>query len=538
MNRREFINKTAAATALAIAQGRSVPLSAASPHATAWDPGAVAHLLPTVNHDRLLLKASFTRALRDSPQLQIGTRRVRGAASDTGGYFWSFDVDGLDPSTPYELGLMDQSKPLCDPWPLKTFPAPEDRPSKLRLLIYTCAGGHEGLKDKEGLSYFLPLSQRTRLLQRGLSFGPDALIAIGDHLYWDQLAGRSAQIIGASQQAKALAGVFNRSQPVLGTANEDVLKKAVGPQIADFYGTLCRSVPVFFVSDDHDYFENDHADEKIVAFPPDDFMVRLGRASHRLYYPEYLPDLNRPSGLAGSSAMDRPAGVSESFGTLRYGRLAELLLYDCRRFLSLKGPSAVFVPTEVERWLLDRMKASETDHVANVPSTPVAWTAGKWGEWYPDALDEKGRLGVRQDKYLWQPGWRAQHDRLLRAASAMKNRLPLFISGDLHCLGEGRIHRSGGLDLSANPVISILSGPVGATGPHGWPSAFRGTPARVPHDLEVEEGLPPMEENGFILVDFTADKAVFRFFKYNRHDPAENIDRLEPFRVVEMERPA
>ena len=46
-----------------------------------------------------------------------------------------------------------------------------------------------------------------------------------------------------------------------------------------------------------------------------------------------------------------------------------------------------------------------------------------------------------------------------------------------------------------------------------------------------------MEENGFILVDFTADKAVFRFFKYNRHEPAENIDRLEPFRLVEMERP-
>ena len=123
MNRREFINKTAAATALAIAQGRSVPLSAASETpATTWNPGAVAHLLPTASHDRLLLKASFTRALRDSPQLQIGTRRVRGAASDTGGYFWSFDVDGLDPSTPYELGLMDQSKPLCDPWPLKTFP--------------------------------------------------------------------------------------------------------------------------------------------------------------------------------------------------------------------------------------------------------------------------------------------------------------------------------------------------------------------------------------------------------------------------------
>ena len=33
-------------------------------------------------------------------------------------------------------------------------------------------------------------------------------------------------------------------------------------------------------------------------------------------------DANRPRGLASASAEDRPPGISESFGTLRYGRLA------------------------------------------------------------------------------------------------------------------------------------------------------------------------------------------------------------------------
>ncbi len=47
----------------------------------------------------------------------------------------------------------------------------------------------------------------------------------------------------------------------------------------------------------------------------------------------------------------RPSGLSESFGTLRYGRLAELLLYDVRRTVTLAGPTGVFVAPDVEAWL-------------------------------------------------------------------------------------------------------------------------------------------------------------------------------------------
>ena len=43
--------------------------------------------------------------------------------------------------------------------------------------------------------------------------------------------------------------------------------------------------------------------------------------------------------------------LSESFGTIRFGRLLEIHLYDVRRTMTLAGPSAVFVDPEVEQWL-------------------------------------------------------------------------------------------------------------------------------------------------------------------------------------------
>src|SRR5262249_52561247 len=110
--------------------------------------------------------------------------------------------------------------------------------------------------------------------------------------------------------------------------------------------------------------------DQIITFPPDHFMLSLARATRQLYYPEYLPDPNRPLGLPGASAVDRPPGVAEAFGTLRYGRLAEILLYDIRRSQTLNGPSAVFVDGTVEEWLKARMAARDVVHVVNIPSNP------------------------------------------------------------------------------------------------------------------------------------------------------------------------
>jgi hypothetical protein len=510
---------------------------AASAFAAEWESGSVVHLLPAANDRRILLKASFTAAQRRPPVLVVGRRRHPGAQTDTAGLFWRFDVPGLEPDTPYTLGLEDSSRrPLCAPWTLRTLPDPSASPKRLRVLIYTCAGGHDALLDQTGTPRTLNLDRRRRLLRRGLSFQPDAAIANGDHVYWDLLS-KPAPRWGASPVAEKYAGKFRRDLPVFGTPNEAVLLKAAGPQIAPLYGTMFRSVPTFFVSDDHDYFDNDDADDNLVTFPPDAFMLALARATRRMYYPEFLPDGARPAGLLGSSAPDSPPDAAEAYGTLRYGKLAEFLLYDCRRGMTLHGASALFVAREAERWLTARMADSAVAHVVNVPSTPPGWSAGKWGEWYPDVLDERGRLGVARTKPYWQEGWAAQHDRLLAAASGMRGRIPLFVSGDLHAIGETRILRSGAGDFRSNPVISLLSGPI-STDKDMWPSAYRGTPPLRPARLEVDERQKAVEENGFTILDFTEESITARQFKWNVRMPDDAIDELEPFRTVEMKREA
>ena len=494
-----------------------------------WQPGTVRHLLPAVNHDRLLLKASFNRPLVAPPTLRAGLRTATGVRLDSLGEFFSFDLAGLEPANTYQLSLEAAGgTALCDPWPITTFPDPAAAPERFRLFVYTCAGGHPATMNPDTNSpYWVSIENRRKMLLTGLSYSPDAMIAIGDHVYWDLRSPVGSVMLGNAPEARRLVGAFARAMPVLGTDNERKLKMVVTPQVCDLYSTDFRSTPVYFVQDDHDYFENDEATEEMVTFPPDDFMLRLARATQRLYYPEFLPDASRPAGLPSSGGADRPVGVSESFGTLRFGRLLEVMMYDCRRYMTLAGPVGAFLPETVEAWLMQRMAVEETRHVVNLPSTPVGWSAGKWGEWYPDLLQPNGELGVTRPKYLWQPGWNLQHNRLLQAASAMTG-IPLFLSGDLHALGEGRILRYGSLDLRSNPVVSVLTGPI-STGPKAWPSAWRGTPPRTPTGIELDGGLDPLEKNGFSIIDFTEDRIEGRMFSWKMDEPAENLDNLQPF---------
>jgi hypothetical protein len=507
---------------------------------SAWDDGELVHVLPTSSHNRILIKASFKKPLEAAPILRIGDQRISGVRSDTRGSFWQFHAGDLKAGTSYELSLgSSDGHGLCQPWTLSTMPAPDELPSKLRLLVYSCAGGHDLFSSAHTGFEFLPAAVRQRLLRRGLSFAPDALIANGDHVYWDLLAPRAAPKLGGSKAALEYAR-FDRDAPILGGANESALLRAAGEQITPLYGTLCRSTPVFFLQDDHDHFDNDEATDEAVTFPPDNFMLQAARATQRLWYPEFLPDPNRSPGLPGSDSADqssfRPSGLSESFGTLRYGRLAEVLLYDVRRTVTLAGPTGVFVAPDVEAWLKARAATREVIHLVNVPSNPPGWSAGKWGEWYPDILGPDGKLTEERPKPYWQRGWLSQHDRLMQSLSAMPGRIPLVVSGDLHAIGEGRMMRSGQLDFSSNPVIAVLPGPLG-TSTGGWASEFRGVGPMPPQHLDMQETVKPIEENGFLLIDFTPEAITLRYFKWNQKtQPISDIDALEPFHTTELKR--
>ena len=198
----------------------------------------VVHLLPTASSDRILLKASFVEPPSGAPELRIDGTSVMGRPTDTHGEFFVFDASGLTPDREYRLELRVGQTFQIEPWTLRTMPPVDASPQSLRILAYTCAGGHEQMP------IHLSTAVRRRMLQRAMSFAPDVVVANGDHVYWDLTLGLSAQLLGGSPLAQEIAGTFDRSVPVLGTENEGVLKRAVDNQIAELYGTLFRSVPV------------------------------------------------------------------------------------------------------------------------------------------------------------------------------------------------------------------------------------------------------------------------------------------------------
>jgi hypothetical protein len=532
MDRREFLTGSMGAAVLGSLEADAFAQDATPPAARDWDAGQVRHLLPTVSDSSILIKASFAKPLTGTPALRIGGSTFRGRMNDTEGAFWQFHATGLQPGRRYSLSLVAANrKALCQPWDLATFPAADARPESFRLLFFTCAGGPDN--DHLQRSY-LPTAIRNRMLRRALSFQPQAIIANGDHIYWDL----HAPGIPPERRNNTKLESFKRSALVFGDNNETVLKLAAGPQIVPVYGTDFRSTPVFFLQDDHDYYDNDEAWDEIVTFPPVWFQLQLARATQRLYYPEFLPDANRPLGLPWGSVGEGKEAISESWGTLRFGRLAEILLYDVRRTCTLAGPSAVYIDPEAERWLLARTAAPDVTHLVHAPSSPMGWSAGKWMEWYPDVLGADGKLTESKPKPYWQSGWLKQHDRLVAAMAAMKGRIPLTVSGDLHAIGIGKILRSGKLDLEKTPITSILAGPLG-TGPLGWPSARRGVGSTPPAVLDVQEEIKPIEQHGFTIVDFLPDRIRLRFFKWHVNvDSPDAIDNLQPFHITELGRPA
>ena len=531
MDRRGFLTGSMGAAILASLPADTFSQTGNPPPPQAWDPGQVRHLLPTVSDTRILIKASFTQPLAAAPTLRIGTTAVRGRMNDTDGAFWQFYATGLQPARRYSLSLVAAGgKSLCQTWDLATFPAADARPDHFRLLFFTCAGG----PDSDDVSTaFLPTTIRNRMLRHALSFQPQAIVANGDHVYWDLHSPR----VPPERRDNTRLQSLTRSAVVFGSKNETVLKLAAGPQIVPVYGTDFRSTPVFFLQDDHDYFDNDEAWDEIVTFPPVWFQLQLARATQRLYYPEFLPDENRPRGLPWGSVGDRADGVSESWGTLRFGRLAEILLYDVRRTCTLAGPSAAYIDPEVEQWLIARTASSDVIHLVHAPSNPLGWTAGKWMEWYPDVLSADGKLTTAEPKPYWQAGWLKQHDRLLASMAAMKGRIPLTVSGDLHAVAIGKILRSGTLNLETSPITAVLGGPIG-TGPTGWPSVRRGAGSTPPAYLDVQEEVKPIEQHSFTIADFLPDRIVLRFFKWDvKTQSPDAIDSLEPFHTTELGRP-
>jgi len=180
ITRREFLEVTAG-TVASVAAWPMATRSEAN-----WNQGQVNHIIPTASHERFLIKVSFKSPQTAPPQITVNGKSTAGVQTDPQqGRFWRFDAPSLQPATQYELRHVDSGGvPLCDAWPLKTFPLPDSTPEHFRILAYTCAGGYDCL-PLNGKTFFLDMTARRRLLARAMSFQPDAVIANGDHIYWD-----------------------------------------------------------------------------------------------------------------------------------------------------------------------------------------------------------------------------------------------------------------------------------------------------------------------------------------------------------------
>jgi hypothetical protein len=512
---------------------------ASTPAQGSWDAGQVAHLIPTASHDRLLIKASFKAPLARTPQLLVDGRPVAGTRTDLEGRFWRFDARELRAATRHELRLVDAGgAALCDAWPLATFPAPDAVPERMRILAYTCAGGYDG-PLVQGKTTFLDMAARKRLLARGLSFEPDAVIANGDHLYWDQKTWLNKPFAKLVQQLSwpAFGGALDLSVPMLHPRNAAIFTRVCDYQIAGLYGTALRSTPAYFLTDDHDTFENDEFDDQLATLPPETYGLLGAEQTQRLYYPEFLPDARRPVWLPGGDKAGMPEGTNSGFGTLRYGKLLEAVLYDCRRYCDNKGRHAKVVPQWVEDWLVARTRAEDTTHFMHVPSLPFAYSSGKLGDWYPDVLDAaSGRLVTDRQKDGWQSGWFAQHQRLVGALAGQKKRSAVIVQGDFHVAAAGKMSRSGDLVL-AQPVHALTGGTLG-TGDLGYPSAYRSIESTPSKLVAMEQALVPTEKNGFTLIDVTPDRLTFTFYVWRPPQPVEEIDTLRPALVYEVPRRA
>ena len=500
-----------------------------------WNAADLAHLIPSANHEQFLIKASFTRTLDTPPRLRIENTQIDGSQTDTAGRFWQFRVTGLQSATDYAMELeQTDDGARTDPWSIRTFPAPGENVERFRIFTYTCAGGNERLEMADGEPFFLNMQDRRRLLRRGLSFNPDVVIANGDHIYWDQRTSYNKPGVFGGPWIEMFEeyGSLDSNEPMLGSANEDILTRVVDDQVVTLYGVTLRSVPSYFLSDDHDLLENDEANDTLVTLPPDRHMVDAARTTQRLYYPEFLPDPTRDRWLPGSY-VGRNDDLSEVYGTLRYGTLFECLLYDTKRYVSLKGSSATIVPPEVEAWLARRAAASDTRHQVHMPGTPIGWSAGKWCEWYPDAMQANGSLGTATPKPYWQAGWWAQHQRIMEMLSAQRSRAPVIMSGDLHASSCGRIIVSGDLNVANNPVHTLCVGTLGSSGP-GFPTRFRGVATGVPTNVTMEEMIAPLEKNGFSIIDVTPGRMRVRFYAWTPPEPSRDIDTMGPLYDYEI----
>ena len=228
--------------------------------------------------------------------------------------------DGLQPDTPYLVAVEARPAPnatttAVETASFRTAPAPDQR-RPIRFTAMTCQ--FYGRRDRpDGFRIYPSMAART----------PDFYLSIGDNVYLDSESPRATSVELARYHWQRMFTL---------------------PAIASFL----RSVPGYWLKDDHDLLLNDA-------------------------WPEIEPGIAAPltfeEGLAvfveQNPAPERP------YRTVRWGKGVQLWLVEGRDFRSPNdmpdGPGKTIWGAEQWRWLRDSLLASDADWKVLVSPTPI-----------------------------------------------------------------------------------------------------------------------------------------------------------------------
>ena len=358
------------------------------------------------------------------------------------------------------------------PWTLGTFPPRDSKPDRFRLLVYTCAGGNGEARTSDGTQAFVPLAERQRLLRRALSFQPQAVIANGDHVYWDLLAGPSARILMSTRdrgQARRqgvqprAAGARHRERGAARSRGVAADRRPLRHPAALDAGLLPAGRPRLL----RERPRRRH--HRHVPARPVHARARRARRRSSTTPSSCPTPIARPGSAAPARRIARRVSPRRSARCAT--ATARALLWDCRRYHHAGGADRRLHAARDRAWLLaPHGGADERRAHRGAACRRRRWAGAR-------ASGASGIPTCSRRAASSAPPRRSPTGRKDGTASTIACSKPpsrwiasrLFVSGDLHALGVGRILRSGSLNLRSNPITTVLAGPLG-TGPVGWAS--------------------------------------------------------------------
>jgi len=274
--------RASAAVALSSAVPHDLFAQAANPKppASNWDAGALRQPAAWCQRHAIADQGFVWRiADRCADTAYSAAPRCACRMGDTRGEHWHFYATDLKPGRPVPAVTIRSARPRA----LRTLGACDTSRSGRAAVELPAPDLHLRGRSRDPQ---VPADRDAQpAAATALSFQPQAAIANGDHIYWDLLAPVGKTLLGMSPEALKYSPTFDRSAVVLGGDNEAILKRVAGPQIVPVYGTDFRSTPVFFMQDDHDYFDNDEATDEAVTFPAVAVHAVTGPRTQNIYYP-------------------------------------------------------------------------------------------------------------------------------------------------------------------------------------------------------------------------------------------------------------